>query len=71
MGQVINMLEAAHRLSAQKFRQVNKMMNKAFEFEENGVTHAADHLEEKIDLAMKQVARYDEFITRQKVADFE
>lgn len=70
MGQVINMLEAAHRLSSQKFRQVNKMMNKAFEFEENGVTHAADHLEKLIDREMEKISRYDNFIAAQQVSDF-
>ena len=70
MGQVINMLEAVHRLSSRKFRQVNQLMNKAFEFEENGVTHAAEHISKLVDVEMERINRYDNFISSQSINDF-
>ena len=49
---------------------MNRLMNKAFEFEENGVTHAAEHISKLVDVEMERVGRYDDFIARQQVNDF-
>lgn len=70
MSNVINMLETLHCLSSRKFRKVNSLMNKAFEFEERGLTEAANHISKLVDIEMEKISKYDNFIAMQKVQDF-
>jgi hypothetical protein len=45
-------------------------MNKAFEFEERGLTEAANHISKLVDIEMEKISKYDNFIAMQKVQDF-